>query len=219
MKEIEYKKYKRVLIFTAHPDDLEGFAGGLISLLANNAKVYSVIFSEGDRGRWEKKFREINKIDFEDLRVSEAQEAKAILKFNYVETLGFDDRKINENKLNVYTVLEHIKLIKPDLVLSFEFNKVFNFYSHPDHIAVGKCVRDAVKIYKNCDYFTFTTLRPNYYIDIEEVRGTKMSALACHKTQRKLNKIIFPFLEFLPDKTVGFLTGSKFAEGYRRVTI
>jgi len=217
----DYRKYKRVLIFTAHPDDLEGFTGGLVKLLCkNNAQIFSVIFSDGDRGRWEKKFRVLQRIDFEDIRVSEAEKAKYILGFKYVDTLDMGDSNIKDSDNMDDLAWQFIQRVQPDLIISFEYHRLLSFYAHPDHLAVANIVKHAVQKHPgNFDYYICTSLRSNYFVNIDKVRKTKMRALSCHKSQHKLNRIIFIFLEYIPCRLWGILNSCRFAEGYFKVKV
>ncbi len=222
MEKLETFKYKRVLIFTAHPDDLEGFVGGLVKKISRRAQVVSVIFSKGDKGRWEYKYRIMSKKYFGDLRIKESLAAKKILGIDKIEELGFKDRKIPINK-NVYDhIVELIEKVKPDLILSFEYNKTLNFYLHPDHMAVAINLEKVIfkhKFRQKFDYLVFNTLLPNRYIDISRVEAVKRRALKFHKTQTRLNRELFFLLDLLPTRIMGFLYGTKYVEVYRNVRI
>jgi LmbE family N-acetylglucosaminyl deacetylase len=222
MRALDISKYKLALFFTAHPDDLEGFAGGLVKRLSKKADVISIIFSEGNRGRWKFKYIFMNKRHFERLRLSESIKAKKVLGITEVKDLGFEDRKIPVNKFVEAQVIELLKTLKPDLVVSFEYSKFLNFYLHPDHMAVAENVKRVIfenKFKWKFDYLVFNTLLPNCYIDISHVEQIKRRALKFHKTQNRLNRELFFFLDLLPTRMMGFLYGKKYAETYRRVKI
>jgi len=222
MRKLNISKYKRTLFFTAHPDDLEGFAGGLVKRLSKRADVVSIIFSEGNRGRWKFKYIFMNKRHFEKLRLRESMKAKKVLGITEVKDLGFEDRKIPINKFVEKQIYEVVKSIKPDLIVSFEYSKFLNFYLHPDHMAVAKNIKSVIfnnKFSSKFDYLVFNTVLPNYYIDVSDVERTKRRALKFHKTQKRLNRELFFVLDLLPTRIMGFLYGKKYVETYRSVKI
>lgn len=224
MKEFPLK-YKKALIFTSHPDDLEGFIGGTVKKLTNGGtKVFSIIFSEGNQGKWfaSEEISAKRNSEIRDIRVSEAENAKKILGISNVKTYGFDDRHIPQSSESLAKIVKDIEEIDPDLVLSFEFEKHQNYDPHPDHIAVGKLVKNVALSLpakdKQFDYYVFSTLSPTHTLRIDEVIDIKREAIGMHKTQANLNKVLFPFIVWLPDKIRGLLLGnSKSAEGFRHV--
>jgi LmbE family N-acetylglucosaminyl deacetylase len=218
MQKIDTTKYKKVLFVTAHPDDLEGFAGGLAFLLNKNAKIYELIFSVGNNGRWEDKYLKMSERSFEHVRLTEAKEAAEILGVVSVTSFHFHDRQIPSNHHSVEMLTKKIKEIGPDAILSFEYKRFHNFDPHPDHVAVGKLVKKAIHASnEKVDYFVFTTTSPNRVVDISKVHKKKMQALKCHRSQKNLNKIIFPILEYVPCRALGLINRSWYVEGYRQV--
>jgi LmbE family N-acetylglucosaminyl deacetylase len=215
--KINVSKYKRPIVIAAHPDDLEAFAGGLVFQLGN---VLSVIFSGGDRGVWSPKYSALNKSEYIRLRLKESSEAGKILGVNEIIYMGYLDRTIKCTDDNVQKISTILEKYEPDIIVSFEYHESTTLDPHPDHLAVGEITRRAVKKYVNddrFDYLVMSTIFPNVFVDVSDVRRVKLEALARHTSQTGLNSIIFPFLEKLITKLWGAYNGVDYAEGYRCV--
>lgn len=220
MFRLDYRRYKRPLIITPHPDDLEGFTGGLAYLLPNN--LISMIFAGGNQGIWEKVYASMSCEDYISTRLSESKAAAKILGVAEVIYMGYYDRGVVVNEASIQQALNYFRLFRPDLVISFEYHKKATPYPHPDHLAVANIVRHAVARYEynmSLDYYVCSTLLPNRFVDVSEVRREKLKALACHVTQRDLISLIFPVFERLFSRIWGFINGVDYAEGYRQVHI
>jgi LmbE family N-acetylglucosaminyl deacetylase len=213
-------KYLRPIVLTPHPDDLEGFAGGLAFKLTSGA--ISVIFAGGDRGVWAPEYARMPKREYIHVRLEESAEAARLLGAKEVIYLGYLDRAVECNEESIQKVLDLLRRYQPDLVASFEFYRWANPYPHPDHLAVGNIVRHAIARYEHndrLDYLLTSTLLPNAVVDVTGVRRVKLEALACHTTQIGLNGVIFPFLERFITRLWGAFNGVDFAEGYRLVDV
>jgi LmbE family N-acetylglucosaminyl deacetylase/uncharacterized membrane protein HdeD (DUF308 family) len=220
LPHIAVAKYRKILVFSPHPDDLEAFVGGLAYRLSG--EVISAIFSGGDKGRWAEQFETMDDGMYIRTRLEESEEAAQILGVREINYLGYLDREVPDNEEAVHKVLQMLNVHRPDMVVSFEFHKRATPYPHPDHLATANVVRKAIARYEQAetlDYFVTATLLPNHFIDVTGVRRLKLDALACHTTQTDLNKLIFPFLEKLFSRLWGTFSGVDYAEGYRKVNI
>ena len=207
--------YHCPIVVAAHPDDLEAFAGGLVFELG---EVISVIFSGGDKGVWNSKYKYMNKKDYINLRMGEASEAGKLLRLKEIIYMGYFDREIEVNDENVEKICTIFNHYNPDLVISFEYRNKETLDPHPDHLAVGEITRQAVTKYmkdQDLDYILMSSLLPNIFVNISDVRRVKVEALSKHETQISFNSIIFPFLEKLITKIWGAYLDIDYAEGYR----
>jgi LmbE family N-acetylglucosaminyl deacetylase/uncharacterized membrane protein HdeD (DUF308 family) len=210
-------KYHRPILVAAHPDDLEAFAGGLVFELGG---VTSVIFSGGDKGVWDSKYRDLDKADYINLRLEEAEEAGKVLGLQEIIFMGYTDRSIEVNEENVEKTVALLNHFSPDLVISFEYLSKRTLDPHPDHLAVGEITRRAVTKYREnnqLDYILMSSIIPDIFVNISNVRRIKLEALSKHETQISFNGIIFPFLEKLITKIWGAYLNIDYAEGYRVV--
>lgn len=220
LPHIDVNKYRKAIILAPHPDDLEGFIGGLVYRLSAN--VISVVFCGGDKGRWEREFETMETEDYVALRLDESVDASRILGISHIYYLGYQDRALPVNEEVVDKVVRLLDEHHPDLIVSFEFIQKITPYPHPDHLATGNIVRQAVAKYDRghlVDYYVVNTLLPNSFVDVSSVRRAKLAALACHTTQTDLNILIFPFLEKLFVHLWGVFSGVDYAEGYRRIDV
>lgn len=208
-------KYRRPIVVAAHPDDLEAFAGGLVFELGG---AISVIFSGGDKGVWDSKYKNLDKADYINLRLGEAAEAGRLLRVKEIIYMGYSDRDIEVNEENVEETIAIFEHFNPDLVISFEYRARWTLDPHPDHLAVGEITRRAVMKYREhngLDYVLMSSLLPNIFVNVSDVRRVKVEALSKHETQISFNGIVFPFLEKLITKVWGAYLDIDYAEGYR----
>ncbi len=217
---LNVEKYRTIMIIAPHPDDLEGFCGGLVYRLAG--EVLSVIFAGGDRGAWSKRYQVLEREDYIRIRLAESSQAAELLGVREIIYMGYFDRTLTVDDAAIDKTLDQLTLHRPDLVVTFEYRRRANPYPHPDHLATGRIVREAISRYEYADELDLlltSTLLPNTFVDVTGVRHIKLAALACHTTQGYLNALIFPFFEKLLSRIWGTFAGVTYAEGYRRVNI
>jgi LmbE family N-acetylglucosaminyl deacetylase/uncharacterized membrane protein HdeD (DUF308 family) len=220
LPHLDTRKYRKIMVLTPHPDDLEGFVGGLAYRLSG--KVVSVIFAGGDKGRWSKTDQILDKGDYIRVRLAESAQAARLLGVREIVYMGYLDRTVAVDETAIDKTLALFRLHQPDLVVSFEFFKRATPYPHPDHLATANIVRQAVARYEQAaqlDYVVVSTLLPNCFVDVTGVRRIKLEALACHSTQTDLNALIFPFFEKLLSRLWGVFSGVDYAEGYRQIDV
>ncbi len=133
---------KRLLVFTAHPDD-EGLAAG--TMYANHkagGETFLVCATYGEKGKSNLK-RHLSDAALARVRKKELLKAAKVLRINKVIFFGLPDTKVRENAKALYKKgLALVQKIKPDYILSFGPEGIS---AHWDHITVG---RIALKIAK-----------------------------------------------------------------------
>jgi LmbE family N-acetylglucosaminyl deacetylase/uncharacterized membrane protein HdeD (DUF308 family) len=220
LPHLDTQKYRKIMVLTPHPDDLEGFVGGLVYRLSG--EVISVIFAGGDKGVWSKASQVLDTGDYIRIRLKESTQAARLLGVREIVYMGYLDRGVPVDETAIDKTLEQFRLHQPDLVVSFEFFKRATPYPHPDHLATANVVRQAIGRYEHADqldYVVVSTLLPNCFVDVTGVRRIKLEALACHSTQTDLNALIFPFFEKLLSRLWGVFSGVDYAEGYRQIDV
>jgi len=160
---------KRVLLITAHPDDVEGFAGGLVASLQQRANVsisYLIITSGNAGGKCYNKndpdttsFYSCEKEELGYLRRQESLEAAQFLGVKNVWRVGLDDGmswSVHETRVR-RAITAYVRHFKPHVVVSHSPNPDWNApptcngrcpapYNwddlgyHPDHQHVGELV-------------------------------------------------------------------------------
>lgn len=218
LPHLNVEKFRRVMICAPHPDDLEGFCGGLVYLLSG--EVTSVVFAGGDKGVWQKQYEVVEREDYIQIRLDESSQAGQLLGVNQIIYMGYFDRGVDVTEAGIERVRAIIEQYQPDLVVTFEYRRRITPYPHHDHIGTGTMVREAA-IRTNLDFelLLASTLVPNTFVDVSRVRHIKLAALAQHTTQSQLNQIIFPFFEKMLTRIWGVFAGAVYAEGYRRVNL
>lgn len=217
---IDLSRYQNPMVLAPHPDDMEAFAGGLVACLP--ADVVSVVFCGGNLGVWSGDYEHTPPSEYVQVRLHEAAEAAQILGVTQIIYMGYLDRGLQCTEETIQQALKIIELQQPDLIVSFEFYKPLNPYSHPDHIATANIVRHAIARYAQRDSLTYmvgSTFSPNRFVDVTGIRHIKLEAVACHVTQFGVNVVAGPFLEKTLSKLWGLYHGVEYAEGFRLVNI
>jgi N-acetylglucosamine malate deacetylase 1 len=122
-----------LLVFGAHPDDIEFGCGAIVVLEARAGRsVHLVVCSKGEAGTHGSR----------DQRVAEAQAAARLLgaSLEFVELDG--DAHLELRAAHAITLAQCVREHKPDIVLAPTV--VQN--QHPDHWRLGVLVRDAVRL-------------------------------------------------------------------------
>ncbi len=122
-----------MLIFGAHPDDIEFGCGGVIALETRaGRKAHSIVCSRGETGTY----------GTPEQRVAEAKEAASLLgaTIEFIELDG--DAHLELRVTHTIKLAEIIRRIRPATVLAPSC--VEN--QHPDHARLGRLVRDAARL-------------------------------------------------------------------------
>ena len=164
----------KVLAIGAHPDDIEIFMYGLLSIYKKKGhQVYTMIATDGAKG---------GAITGKKLAQERANEAiKGLEKLSSPIFLNLPDGDLGE-------VLEHRKIIKdsilkimPDLIITHSENDY-----HADHKSLSLITKSAVSHYipiLYCDTLMGINFNPTYYVDITNYHESKKEAVLKHKTQ------------------------------------
>lgn len=193
----DISKAKRVLFVQPHPDDNEIGAGGTMAWLRSlGVEVYELTVTD-DRYADPKYIGKEN--DVQTLRQKEALAAQRVLGVKNAGFLGFADKNDNSVREISLKVVEVIRQVKPDYVLTVDPN--LETECHSDHIKVGEAVKYAA-MDALCDFYPdfidgklrddawrvkgvgfYYTDKPNTLVDITEFEELKMKSIRCHKSQ------------------------------------
>ena len=173
-----------VLLFGAHPDDVEWGAGGSALLLKARGSSFGVVDltrgEMGSRGTSEE-------------RDKEAQEAASSMGARFRENLGMPDCGVIDSVKNRKQIASVIRRHRPKLVLAPYWED-----RHPDHAATGHLVRNAAvycTLRKSSDlnpphkpsaylyYLLHHFTHPGMVVDISEVYDRKLELLRMHASQ------------------------------------
>jgi LmbE family N-acetylglucosaminyl deacetylase len=199
---LEDAEIGRILVITAHPDDVDfGAAGTIATFTEAGLEVSYCIVTNGDAGGSD---RSVSRADMAVLRQAEQTAAAKQVGVHDLHFLGYQDGQVEATLGLRRDLARVIRLLRPDRVLcqSPERNYQRMGVSHPDHRAVGTAALDA--IYPDSrNPFAFPELlteeklepwtvrevwisgsaAPNHFVDITGTFPRKVAALRSHVSQ------------------------------------
>lgn len=157
-----FKNKDRILIFTAHPDDAEINAGGLIARLINDKKVVKlVVVTDGSNGN--KADYSINKKEFAETRFqSQIDGAISLgLQTQNIVNLGIEDGHVENDIESIKLFVKHVRDFMPEIIIThapnsaiIKFRNGVFWANHRDHRNVAQNVIDAVYPYaRDANFF------------------------------------------------------------------
>lgn len=194
----------RILVVTAHPDDVDFGAGGAVATWTREGhEVVYCLVTDGQAGGFD---NSICRDDMIVIRRREQTEAAAILGVTELHFLGFPDGAVVADLNLRREISAVIRLVKPNRVVTQSPERRYDriYASHPDHLATGEATLCAV--YPDArNEFAFPELirerdliphsapelwimgGPNSktFVDTTDVFELKMQALLCHKSQHQ----------------------------------
>ena len=206
MPPLDDSEIERVLVVTAHPDDLDfGAAGTIAQWTAKGIEVSYCICTNGDQGGEDPS---VPRADMPKIRKREQIEAGKVLGVTNIEFLNHRDGWLTPTIELRKQIVREIRKTKPQrmLIQSPERNWDRLFSSHPDHMAAGEAAIQAV--YPDArNAFAFEELlkdegldpwrvrevwvmshnTPDHFIDITETFDKKLAALNAHISQTAHN--------------------------------
>jgi LmbE family N-acetylglucosaminyl deacetylase len=202
MEPIDFDGVERVLVITAHPDDVDfGWAGVVATMTDAGIDVTYCIVTDGDAGGAE---LGIARSEMAPLRRDEQRAAAAIVGVHDVRFLGYADGRV-ESTIDLRLDLTRvIRQVRPHRVLAQSPDRNWDriYASHPDHLACGDAAASAV--YPDArnrwahpelddeglEPWTVDELwigpalaGPTHFADITAVLDRKIEALLSHKSQ------------------------------------
>lgn len=201
---LEDAAVERVLVVTAHPDDVDfGAAGTIASWTAKGVEVHYCILTNGDQGGFDDTPRD----EMGPLRQREQRAAADVLGVSSVEFLGHPDGHLVPTVKLRGEVVRAIRRVRPQrmIITSPDRNWDSIGASHPDHMAAGEIAIQAV--YPDArNPFAFPELleqgfepwpvsevwvmwhpNANHYVDVTDTFDRKMAALHAHVSQTSHN--------------------------------
>ena len=193
---------KRVLVFEAHGDDMEFFAGGTIAKFAAlGHEVTVVCATDNDKGTFELSADEMRAV-----RDNELNGAAAVLGVKRVIPLGYADGDLAYDatpRVLRGQFMRFIRELRPDIV--FTWDPFATYEGHPDHRAVATAANEAAAFshFPNFYpehaaeglaphyvgehwYFAKSPRDQNKFVDIDAYIDKKIEALCQHTEQMVL---------------------------------
>lgn len=193
-------EYQRILVITAHPDDMEfGCGGSVAKWCAEGRKVWLVVSTNGDKGSGD---REMTSERLAAIRAAEQAEACKVLGMAGFHILGYPDGFLTDTPQYQGDVVRMIRTYQPDVVVCQDPIRRLSLYAqHRDHRTAGSVALDSVfpaardhlyypeqvaaglEPHKTAEAWVFGAEHPDMYVDTTDSIATKIAALRCHVSQ------------------------------------
>ena len=173
-----------ILVFGAHPDDVElGCGGTVVKEVQQGKKVGIIDLTRGELGTR----------GTADTRDAETKAATKILGVSIRENMDFKDGFFKDDEQHKIALIKKIRQYRPEIVFT---NAVSD--RHPDHGRASQIVVDACflsgleKLDTNQEvwrprviyhYIQFNNLTPDFVIDISEQIQAKLASVKAYSTQ------------------------------------
>jgi LmbE family N-acetylglucosaminyl deacetylase len=192
----------RILVVTAHPDDVDfGASGTIAGLVADGASVTYCIVTDGDAGGFDPT---VPRSEIPGIRRAEQVAAAAAVGVTDVRFLGYKDGELTVSHELRRDITRVIRQVQPGRVLTMSPMRNWDRIgaSHPDHMAAAEATVQA--IYPDArnqfahptlmadeglgewvvpELWMFASPTPNTYVDVTEHLPAKMAALRAHESQ------------------------------------
>lgn len=224
---LEDAAVERVLVVTAHPDDVDfGAAGTIAQWTSRGIEVHYCILTNGDQGGFDDTPRD----HMGPMRQREQRAAGDVLGVSTIEFLGHRDGHLEPSIELRGEVVRAIRRVRPQrmVIISPDRNWSRIQASHPDHMASGEIAIQAV--YPDArNEFAFPGLleqgfKPwtveevwvmwapqlNHYVDITATMDLKIAALKSHVSQTSHNP---EFETFVRERSMALAREAGFSEG------
>src|SRR5689334_13734697 len=228
---------ERILIVTAHPDDVDfGSAGSVARWTDAGIEVAYCICTSGEAGGFD---RSVSRTAMIEIREAEQRAAAKVVGVSDVTFLGYPDGRLESTIALRRDISRVIRRVRPQRVVGQSPERSFQriYASHPDHLAAGEATMAAVypdarnqfahpelleegfEPWAVNQMYLATAAVPDVFVDITDTFDRKIEALRCHVSQH-------PDPEGLDDRVRGWnalnaeqggLPAGRLAETYLRV--
>lgn len=194
---------QRVLVVTAHPDDVDFGSGGTVATWTDaGVDVSYCVVTDGDSGGFD---RTVPRSEIAGIRQDEQRKAAAVLGVTDVEFLGYPDGRLEVSYELRRDIARAIRRVRPDrMVVQSPHRDLRSLAgSHPDHLAAGEAAMCAVYpdarnpfahpellAAEGLDAHTVSQVwvtspndRADHYVDVTDSFGRKLAALREHTSQ------------------------------------
>ncbi|MEO6848798.1 MAG: PIG-L family deacetylase [Chthoniobacterales bacterium] len=216
-----------IILFGAHPDDLEILCGGTIAkYVSQGHRVTMAVATNGNVGS-----PNLSREKIREVRMQEAKDAATILGAHDFIWLDENDEFLFDNESTRRKFVDAIRRAQAEVVITHNPNDY-----HPDHVACSKLASDArilsaVRLIESehshlqkipelifMDSVAGLDFHPQHYVDISDTMELKKQAVRGHKSQDTWIDAIFGYdLEEIVKRQSAFRglqCGKSHAEGF-----
>ncbi len=192
---------ERILIVTAHPDDVDfGNAGSVALWTDAGIEVAYCICTSGEAGGFD---RSVPRSTMVEIRETEQRAAAKVVGVSDVTFLRYPDGRLESSFDLRRDISREIRRVRPQRVVTPSPERNFErvYASHPDHLAAGEATMAAVypdarnpfahpelldegfEPWAVGEIYLVTAGVPDVFVDITDTFDRKMEALRCHVSQ------------------------------------
>lgn len=229
---------ERILVVSAHPDDVDfGAAGSIAAWTAQGLSVSYCMVTDGDAGGFDES---VSRAEMVQIRRREQTDAAAVVGVHDIHWLGHPDGRLYVTHELRRDITRVIRQVRPQRVLcqSPVRNLERIFASHPDHLAAGEAALcavypDARNPFAHPELLDGEHLEPwtvsevwlmahpqgDTWMDITDTFDSKVSALRCHVSQVSHRDDLAEMLRGWATMIAkqGGLPEGRLAEGFRKL--
>lgn len=231
----------RVLVVTAHPDDVDfGAAGTVAAWTKQGVEVAYCVCTDGDAGGFDPA---VPRGEIGGIRQAEQRAAAAEVGVTDVAFLGHPDGRLAPSLELRRDISRQIRRVRPDLVVTQSPQRNFAriYASHPDHLAAGEATLCAVypdarnafahpelalegwEAWSAREVWLMGGEGTDHAVDVTDTYAAKKAALLAHVSQHPgmpgggpgLDDLLLPWLG--QQATAAGLPEGRLAEAFRRV--
>lgn len=191
----------RILVITAHPDDVDFGAAGSVAVWTDaGANVTYCVVTDGDAGGFDPA---VPRSEIPGIRRAEQTAAAKEVGVQDLVFLGHPDGRLQATLELRRDLARVIRQVRPDRVLLPSPDRMWDriFASHPDHMAAGEAAMCAVypdsrnpfafpelaaeglEAHTVGEVFVMAAPRADVYVDVTDQFPRKLSALRAHVSQ------------------------------------
>lgn len=192
---------ERILVVTAHPDDVDFGAAGSVAVWTDaGSHVSYCVVTDGDAGGSDPT---VSRDEMRRVRRAEQEAAAAEVGVKDLFWLGYPDGRVEPSIDLRRDISRVIREVRPQRVVAQSPERLWDriYASHPDHLAAGEAT--ACAVYPDArNPFAFPELldagleahtvgelwlmaapAADVFVDVTETIGRKLAALRCHVSQ------------------------------------
>ena len=193
---------ERILVVTAHPDDIDfGAAGTIAHWTDAGIEVTYCLVTDGDAGGFD---RSVPRAEMPAIRQEEQRNAAKVVGVDDVHFLGYPDGRLELSLDLRRDISRVIRQVRPQRVVTQSPERYWGRIqaSHPDHLTAGEATLRAVypdarnpfafpelldveglEPWEVAEVWVMGDPSPNHYVDVTDTFDRKIAALRAHVSQ------------------------------------